>query len=334
MKAPKKAPVRRFEFASTKEGLLNILNRNVARVADNDYAPGFVNVEEATEGVIQAVFIFPEKNIPVAAVKKKLAEWVAEYKKINGKNPSKQTKADAKADIVAKLELRFPVTYKYAYVVFRRINSNDMWEGFLLTSSEKMLDSFGTFLPAGYVRGMSAYLDALDDVGGDSVDYNEDTDYRDFLTWLLYSASCNSFKEFGDFAVTIGDCVSVADDDNFTTCVVSGDFTEAKSSIFGGKRVFNFEFAIEYDKSIAGQIVKLLADTTGDIQSLTFNCDEEGLSFGERFISAYDDFMQFMRLAVKEFAKLRLDTSAWNDYNKVLKEWARGEICVHTFDGV
>lgn len=337
MKAPKKAPVRRFEFSTTTEDLLKILNRNVARVADNDFASGFVDVtdistESATD-TIQAVFIFPEKNIPVAAVKKKLAEWILEYKKVNGRNPSKQAKAEAKADIIAKLELHIPTTFKSVYTIFRCVGT-DLWEAFILTSSEKIVDSFSMFLPDGWVRGMSAYLDALDAVGGEGLDYNEDSDYRDFLTWLLYSAGSNSFKEFGDYAVTIGDCVSVADDDNFTTCVVSGDFIEAKSSIFGGKRVFNFEFAIEYNHSTEGQVVKLLADTSADIQSLTFNCDDVGMSFGGRFLSAYDDFMKFMHCAVHEFIKLRLDTDAWNDYNKVLKEWARGEICVRAFDGV
>lgn len=339
MKAPKKAPVRRYEFTSTTDDLLALLRKTEARTDDNDFRSGFKEVVD-NGNIVQAVFVYPEKVIPMAAVKKKMNDWLNEYKRVNGKNPSKALKQDAKEDIVNKLYLHIPTTYKEVYTIFR-YRKDDVWDAFILTNSAKMLDSFISFLPKDFVCGQSAYIDAVHAVASkvssdfDPSVYIEDEDYRDFLTWLLYTVSANSFKEFGGmYAVSIGDSVSVADDDDFTKCVITGDFAEAKTGIYAGKKVFNLEFALEYDNCSKGQTVKLLADTSGDIQSLTFNSDNDEDSFGEQFVDAYRDFRDFLENAVFEYLSLKVDNSKWDDYNNTLKEWGRGEICVRAFDDV
>lgn len=358
MSFPKMTPFRVFRYNKDfPENYVDIFNDGViADVNDPSYHGmstfgGWCNPDNERDFVVNSLgekfevgYIRYVRSVPAKALKFAVDKAVKAEKIATGRPVSRVRKRELKEMAKLRMLSEAPVQPSVTRIV---VNPSAM-EIIVFSSSNAVLEEIEFLMNKDF--GLSMFMETV-------VDYLPADDMVDvegvgenFLTWLWYISETDSFNVFegGDkffqrYTISPDDRVVVG---NTSTgkCSVSGDIREAKNGVFNGKGVTQFSFVLypSYEDEDphtpvpctvnSGCLVDKISFKGLPLKDTTDEMDEEVNSI--LCIDAIDGVRDFLKRAFSRFWDEYSDLKKWESRKHEIWMWARGDVCIRSFEGV
>ena len=166
-----------------------------------------------------------------------------------------------------------------------------------------------------------------------------------FLTWLWYVSETDSFNTFEGCKTPVTkytispDSRVIVGNADIGRCSVSGDIREAKNGVFNGKGVTQFSFVLYPSGGVA---IPCVMNSGGFVDKVSFrglplsrgNAESDIEADALMCLDAIDEVRDFTKSAFHDFWNTYSDESKWQHMKEEIGTWARGDVCIRSFEGI
>ena len=359
MSFPKMTPFRVFRYnKGFPENYTEIFdNGRIVNVSDSSYVGmssfgGWCNPDNPRDSVVNYLgekfevgYIRYVRSVPAKALKFAVNKAIEEERAATGKRTvSRARKKELKEEIKLRMLSRTPVQPTITRI---EVNPSAM-EITVFSSSNTVLEDIEDLMKRDF--GISMFMETvIDYLPADDMVEVEGVG-ENFLTWLWYISESDSFNVFESrkmpskrYTVSPDDRVIVGNADT-GRCSVSGDIREAKNGVFNGKNVTQFSFVLYPDQDgIESHIpIPCVVNSGCLVDKISFKAlpfsdggDESEIEADALMcLDVIDDVRDFLKTAFSRFWEDYSNAEKWESRKHEIWMWARGDVCIRSFEGV
>lgn len=354
MSFPKMTPFRVFRYSNDfPENFTEIFNKGIiVDVNDPAYVGmehfgGWCNPDDPTDKSTSVNYLGEKfevgyvrytRSVPAKALKFAVDEKVKKERKQNG-HISRERKREIKEMYKNAMLQEAPVQPSVTRV---EVNPVRM-EIIVFSSSNPVLEDIENRIAEDF--GVKVFGETFVDlIPGDDMVEIEGVGEK-FLTWLWYVSETDSFNTFegrktpvNKYTISPDSRVVVGNADT-GKCSVSGDIREAKNGVFNGKGVTQFSFVLYPSGGVS---IPCVMNSGGFIDKVSFRGlplsrgNDEGDVEADALmcLEAIDEARDFTKSAFHDFWNIYSDEKKWKQVQDEIGTWARGDVCIRSFEGI